>query len=113
MNNKLLLLPIIAIPIIILTLSKEDYALEVDAINDPADLANFYRIVLTNKGSKDLTDIIIDFGSYQEKIPRLSPNERIVLSPKEVSRDYIIVTTAEGINIKKEFRVPSSLPGHH
>ncbi len=60
-----------------------------------------------------MTNITIDFGNYKENIPRLLPNEKIVLSPKEVSRDYIVVTTDEGIRIEKKFRVPSSLPGHH
>lgn len=114
MRRLLFALAIIPIILAISLSPKDKYALEVDAIRDPSDLASFYRIVLVNKGSEELTNITIDFGSYKQSIPKLMPNEKIVISPKqEVTRDYVIITSDEGIFIEKRFRIPTSLPGHH
>ncbi|MEM2760114.1 MAG: hypothetical protein QXW73_04905, partial [Nitrososphaerales archaeon] len=69
------------IVILVLTLSlmqysSEEYALDVDAFKDQADLMGFGRVILTNTGRSTLTNIVVDYGNYKETVPKLPPGQK-------------------------------------
>lgn len=90
----------------------EQYALEVDAFKDQADVAGFYRVILTNRGSSTLTNIVIDFGDYEETLQKLTPGEKLIISPKHgTDPEQVTVTADHGIHVTKEFRSAPKVPG--
>jgi hypothetical protein len=92
--------------------SAEEYALDVDALNDNTSLMGFSRVVLTNKGHSAVTNIVVDFGDYKETLPKLPPGEKWIISPKDGTQPaYVTVTADNGISITKEFRTPPKAPG--
>lgn len=92
--------------------STEEYALDVDAFRDQADLIGFSRVILTNTGHSTVTNIVIDFGDDQQTLPRLPPGKKVMLSPKDGTRpDRVTVTADNGIHIIKQFRTAPKAPG--
>lgn len=92
--------------------SSEEYALDVDAISDQADLIAFSRVILTNTGHSTLTNIVVDFGDHRETLPKLTPGQKVMVSPKyDTSPDHVTVTADNGIHITKQFRSPPKAPG--
>jgi len=105
----------IAILVMFLSLqqySSEEYALDVDAFRDQADLIGFSRVILTNTGHSTLTNIVIDFGDHRETLLKLTPGQKIMVSPKDGTQpDHVTVTADNGIHITKEFRSAPKAPG--
>jgi len=96
----------------LLQYSPEEYALDVDAFRDQADLIGFSRVILTNTGRSTVTNIVVDFGDYKETLPKLPPGEKWVVSPRDGTQpDYVTVTADNGIHITKEFRTVPKAPG--
>ena len=92
--------------------STEEYALDVDAFRDQADLIGFSRVILTNIGHSAVTNIVVDFGDYKEILPKLPPGEKWIVSPKDGTQpSYVTVTADNGIHITKEFRTAPKAPG--
>src|SRR3990172_2873420 len=92
--------------------SSEEYALDVDAFRDQADVIAFSRVILTNIGHSTLTNIVVDFGDHRETLPRLTPGQKVMVSPKyDTSPDHVTVTADNGIHITKQFRSPPKAPG--
>ncbi|MEM3084521.1 MAG: hypothetical protein QXU32_10575 [Nitrososphaerales archaeon] len=105
------------IVILVLTLSlmqysSEEYALDVDAFKDQADLMGFGRVILTNTGRSTLTNIVVDYGNYKETVPKLPPGQKIILSPQpDTPLDQVTVTADNGVHITKEYRTAVRMPG--
>lgn len=96
----------------LLQYSPEEYALDVDAFRDQADLIGFSRVILTNTGRSTVTNIVVDFGDYKETLPKLPPREKLVVSPRDGTQpDHVTVTADNGIHITKEFRTVPKAPG--
>jgi len=96
----------------LLQFSTEEYALDVDAFKDQASLMQYSRVILTNIGRSTVTNIVIDFGSYKDTLPKLLPGEKWLVSPREgTNLDYVTVTADNGINIIKQFRTMPKVPG--
>lgn len=92
--------------------STEEYALDVDAFRDQADLIGFSRVILTNIGHSTLTNIVVDFGDHRETLPKLTPGQKIMVSPKDGTQpDHVTVTADNGIHITKQFRSAPKAPG--
>ncbi|MGH9922340.1 MAG: hypothetical protein ACRD38_06275 [Nitrososphaerales archaeon] len=92
--------------------STEEYALDVDAITDQADLIGFSRVILTNIGHSTLTNIVVDFGDHRETLPKLTPGQKVLVSPKDGTQpDHVTVTADNGIHITKQFRSMPKAPG--
>jgi hypothetical protein len=92
--------------------STEEYALDVDAFRDQADLIGFSRVILTNIGQSTLTNIVVDFGDHRETLPKLTPGQKIMVSPKDGTQpDHVTVTADNGIHITKQFRSAPKAPG--
>ena len=92
--------------------SSEEYALDVDAFRDQADVIGFSRVILTNIGQSTLTNIVVDFGDHRETLPKLTPGQKIMVSPKDGTQpDHVTVTADNGIHITKQFRSAPKAPG--
>ncbi|MFQ5970031.1 MAG: hypothetical protein ACE5J2_06020 [Nitrososphaerales archaeon] len=103
---------IVAMVFSLLQYSTEEYALDVDAFKDQADLMGFARVILTNIGHSPVTNIVIDYGDYKETLPKLPPGEKWIASPRDgTPLDYITVTADNDIHITKEFRSMPKMPG--
>ena len=96
--------------------SSEEYALDVDTFKDQADVMGFARIILTNTGRSTLTNIVVDFSNYQERIPKLPSGQKLMVSPQSVDFDIaeldeVTVTADNGIHITKKYRQAPKMPG--
>ncbi len=92
--------------------SGEEYALDVDAFKDQADLMEFGRVILTNTGRSTLTNIVVDFGNDKITLPKLPPGEKQIVSPPtDAELDYVTVTADNGIHVTKEYRTAPRMPG--
>jgi hypothetical protein len=85
-----------------------DYALDVDAFVDNDGTMLIYRVVISNIGRYDITDVSIDYVTYKEFIPIIRVGEKVMLSPNEnANKDHVIIDANPNIHIVKEYR---SLP---
>ncbi len=94
--------------------SRQPYALEVDATRDTTDISGIlYRIRVTNVGTQQLTGITADLGSNDvQQAAALAPGQSYYFYPEpETKESKIRVTTAEGIEIVTEYRDPIKVPG--
>lgn len=99
---------IYAIPV----LSPTKYDLFLDPFKDPQDLFTMARVTVQNTGNAPLTNVIINYDGYTDKIPLLKPGQKLLLSPPTGSKlDHVTVTTDEGINMTKPYRLPTKMPG--
>ncbi|GBC74265.1 MULTISPECIES: hypothetical protein [Candidatus Nitrosocaldus] len=86
-------------------MASKDYALEVDAFKDNDDMMLMYRVVIVNTGRNDVTNVVVDYGTYKDFIPRIKPGEKIILSPRDdASKEKVTVTAEPSIYIVKEYR---------
>ena len=92
--------------------SSAQYAISLDPFKDPQDLFTMARVTIRNTGNAPLTDIIIDYGGYSDKIPVLRPGERLILSPPTGNDlKQVTVTSNEGIHVTMPYRTPTKMPG--
>ncbi len=112
---------LISIPVIISVLifyflstqmNKSDYALDIDALVEQQSLFTITKVIITNIGKLPSTNIFIDYGTKNETLLILNPGDKVAVSPPEGSNiDFVKVTTAEGLEVLKEYRKPISMPG--
>ncbi len=96
-----------------MSITSNEYDIFVDPFKDPQDLFIMSRILIQNTGNLPLTNVQIDFGNQQiEKLGTLAPGHKILVSPP-VYNDmlFVIVTSDEGIYVKKQYRTPPKMPG--
>ena len=92
--------------------SSAQYAISLDPFKDPQDLFTMARVTIRNTGNAPLTNIIIDYGGYSDKIPVLRPGERLILSPPTGNDlKQVTVTSNEGIHVTMPYRTPTKMPG--
>jgi hypothetical protein len=90
----------------------EQYAISVDPFKDPQDLFVTARVTIRNTGTSPLTNVIIDYGGYVDKISLLRPGEKLILSPPSGnSLKEVTVTSDEGIKVIMPYRLPTKMPG--
>jgi len=124
MMFKKIYLAIVIIPIVLVTIfilsnnnmtfstNKKEFDLNIDALKEEQSLFTHTRVTLTNTGKQPLTDIKVDYGNKSETVAFLEPGHSFPLSPPAGSDlQRIIVTSAQGINITKEYRTPLKMPG--
>ena len=95
------------------SIASNEYDIFVDPFKDPQDLFIMSRISIQNTGNKPLTNVKIYFNDDDmEKLGTMLPGQKILVSPP-ISNDmsFVIVTTDEGIYIKKSYRTPPKMPG--
>ena len=92
--------------------SSSQYTIYLDPFKDPQDLFTMARVTIRNTGNAPLTNIIIDYGGYSDKIPVLRPGERLILSPPTGNDlKQVTVTSNEGIHVTMPYRTPTKMPG--
>jgi hypothetical protein len=91
-----------------------DYALDVDAFVDNDGTMLIYRVVISNIGRYDITDVSIDYVTYKEFIPIIRVGEKVMLSPNEnANKDHVIIDAKPNIHIVKEYRsLPKMVKAH-
>ena len=93
-------------------ISPAKYEIYLDPFKDPQDLFTTARVTLQNTGNLPLTNVIIDYGGYADKIPILKPGQKLILSPPNGNKlEQVTVTTDEGIHMTKPYRLPIKMPG--
>jgi hypothetical protein len=96
------------------TIPTSDYSLSVDALKDEQSLFTDARVVLSNTGRLELTNILVDFGNgtQHEAVGTIAPGKKVTVSPPEGAQlDSVTVTADPGIEIVQEYRRPIKLPG--
>ena len=97
---------------LIVTQGTEQYAISVDPFKDPQDLFVTARVTIQNIGKAPLTNVIIDYGGYTDKISLLKPGEKLIMSPpSESAFKEVTVTSDEGIKVIMPYRLPTKMPG--
>ena len=93
-------------------ISPAKYDIYLDPFKDPQDLFTMARVTLQNTGNLPLTNVIIDYDGYADKIPILKPGQKLILSPPNGNKlEQVTVTTDEGIHMTKPYRLPTKMPG--
>ena len=88
------------------------YDLYLDPFKDPQDLFTTARVTIQNTGNAPLTNVIIDYDGYTDKIPLLKPGQKLILSPPPGNKlEQVTVTTDEGISMTMPYRLPIKMPG--
>lgn len=91
---------------------RPDYVLEVDAMREEQSLFKITRIILTNAGKEQITNMTVFYGVKNETIQTINPGEKISLSPPEGSNLNVVRIIADnGINITAGYRTPIKMPG--
>jgi uncharacterized protein (UPF0333 family) len=91
---------------------RPDYVLEVDAMREDQSLFTNTRIILTNAGKEQITNMTVFYGVKNETIQTINPGEKISLSPPEGSNLNVVRIIADnGINITAGYRTPIKMPG--
>ena len=103
---------IAGVTFIVIQGTSEQYAISVDPFKDPQDLFVTARVTIHNIGKAPLTNVIIDYGGYTDKIPLLKPGEKLIMSPpSESALKEVTVTSDEGIKVTMPYRLPTKMPG--
>ncbi|MGQ0795894.1 MAG: hypothetical protein ACT4N5_06910 [Nitrosopumilaceae archaeon] len=88
------------------------YDLHLDPFKDPQDLFTMARVTIQNTGNAPLTNVVIDYDGYTDKIPLLKPGQKVILSPPTGNKlEHVTVTSDEGIRMTMPYRLPSKMPG--
>lgn len=89
-----------------------EYSIFVDPFKDPQDLFTTARVTIQNNGNAPLTNVIIDYDGYTDKIPVLKPGQKLILSPPMGNAfEKVTVTSDEGIHVTMPYRLPTKMPG--
>jgi len=103
---------IAGVTLIVMQGTSEQYAISVDPFKDPQDLFVTARVTIQNIGKAPLTNVIIDYGGYTDKISLLKPGEKLIMSPpSESAFKEVTVTSDEGIKVIMPYRLPTKMPG--
>ena len=94
-------------------ISTQEYQIDVDPFKDPQNLFVTARVMIQNTGSKQLTNIMVNFGDGDtQPLGILEPGQKVILSPPENnSLQQVIVTADNGIAVSKEYRIPPKMVG--
>ena len=104
----------------VFSVTKEKYAVDVQAVKDEEDLFNTARVAITNTGKLPLTNVIVNYGAAGgnnndkkfDKIALLQPGQKIWLSPPtNIPIKSIRVITDQGVNVTKQYTSTFKIPG--
>ena len=93
--------------------NRSPYALEIDAIKDTTDVGIQYRIRMTNVGTQQLTEIIVELGTNDvQKKSFLEPGQSYYFYPEpDTDISTVKVRTNEGIVMESNYRSPTKVLG--
>ena len=103
----------------VFSVTKEKYAIDVQAVKDEEDLFNTARVAIANTGKLPLTNVIVNYGAAGsnnnnkfDKISLLQPGQKVWLSPPpNVPIKSIRITTDQGISVTKQYSSTLKIPG--
>src|SRR5919198_2192962 len=101
----------------VFSITKEKYAIDVQAVKDEEDLFNTARVAITNTGKLPLTNVIVNYGAADDnnkfdKIALLQPGQKVWLSPpSNVPIKSIKITTDQGVSVTKQYASTLKIPG--
>jgi hypothetical protein len=104
----------------VFSVTKEKYAIYVQAVKDEEDIFNTVRVAIANTGKLPLTNVIVNYGAAGsnnnnnkfDKIALLQPGQKVWLSPPpNVSIKSIKITTDQGISVTKQYSSTLKIPG--
>lgn len=103
----------------VFSVTKEKYAIDVQAVKDEEDLFNTARVAIANTGTLPLTNVIVNYGTAAgnnnnniDKIALLQPGQKIWLSPpSNIPIKSIKITTDQGISVTKQYESTLKIPG--
>ena len=89
-----------------LSVSTQEYSLFVDPIIDKQSLFVTGRITIQNTGSKQLTNLHVNFGDGDIlDIKSLKPGEKIITSPpSDNSMQFVMINADNDIFVSKAYR---------
>jgi len=89
-----------------LSVSTQEYSLFVDPIIDKQSLFVTGRITIQNTGSKQLTNLHVNFGDGDTlDIKSLKPGEKIIISPPpDNSMQFVMINADNDIFVSKAYR---------
>ncbi|MEC4848374.1 MAG: hypothetical protein RI100_04225 [Nitrosarchaeum sp.] len=89
-----------------MSISPQEYSLYVDPIIDKQSLFVTGRITIQNTGSKQLTNLHVNFGDGDTlDITSLKPGEKIILSPpSDNSMQFVMINADNDIFVSKAYR---------
>jgi hypothetical protein len=93
--------------------NRSPYALEIDAIKDTTDVGIQYRIRMTNVGTQQLTEIIVELGTNDvQNKSFLEPGQSYYFYPEpDTNISTVKVRTNEGIVMESNYRSPTKVLG--
>jgi hypothetical protein len=93
--------------------NRSPYALEIDAIKDTTDVGIQYRIRMTNVGTQQLTEIIVELGTNDvQNKSFLEPGQSYYFYPEpDTNISTVKVRTNEGIVMESNYRSPTKVWG--
>src|SRR5919198_4326416 len=103
----------------VFAITKEKYAIDVQAVKDEEDLFNTARVAIANTGKLPLTNVIVNYGpagsnnnNKSDKIALLQPGQKVWLSPPpNVPIKSIRLTTDQGVSVTKQYTSTLKIPG--
>ena len=102
----------------VFSVTKEKYAIDVQAVKDEEDLFNTARVAIANTGKLPLTNVIVNYGANNnnnnkfDKIALLQPGQKVWLSPPpNVPIKSITITTDQGLSVTKQYASTFKIPG--
>jgi hypothetical protein len=106
----------VAIVVILLIMQgpTEEYAIFLDPFKDKQPLVTDTHVTVQNVGKESLTNVKVDYGgsSKSDLILLLKPGEKVILSPPAGGDlQEVTVTTDQGVNVTKPYRIPINMPG--
>lgn len=89
-----------------LSISTQEYSLYVDPIIDKQSLFVTGRITIQNTGSKQITNLHVNFGDGDIlDIKSLKPGEKIIISPpSDNSMQFVMINADNDIFVSKAYR---------
>ena len=103
---------IAAVIFLIMQPTQTKYEIRLEPFKDPQDLFTTARVTIQNTGNAPLTNVLVDYGGYIDKISLLKPGEKLILSPPQGNKlVQVTVTSDEGIHKTMPYRLPIKMPG--
>ncbi len=101
-----------AVVAFVLLVPTQDHLLSVDATLSRGETGTYTHVFIKNIGREPVTNVKVDYGNQKsDSVPVLDPGNRIMLSPPDGSDlEEVKVTADDGINIVKQYTIPTSAP---
>lgn len=79
--------------------------------DDEDYLFKYGRVTIQNTGTKPLTNVKVNYGSGDiEELGTLKPGQKVIVSPPfDNPKEYVVITSDEGIFVNQTYRFPTNV----